>query len=144
MSSVINDAKAFLGQSLDEVIEALGPDVDPVPGDTYGQLDDLTFVHAPRTFPGVLYVRNDIVELVYVGKKALADVSPSRLANELGEDGVRLRSRAGQAAGLWVHAQHGIAYSAQGETLDFVEVFQPRTTEDYEAQIYREPGPFIG
>lgn len=142
MSSVINDAKGFLGQSLDEVIETLGPDVDPVPGDTYGQLGDLTFIHAPQVFPGVLYVHNDRVELVYVGKKALTDLSPSRLADELGGEGVRLRSRAGRTAGLWVHAQRGIAYSAQGEHLDFVEVFRPRTTEQYEAQIYREPGPF--
>lgn len=140
---VIDDARAYLGRSLEDVLQALGPDAEPVEGDEYGQLERLTLVHDATVFPGVLYLLNGEVELVYLGRNALTGLSPSGLTAQLGDDAIRLRSRAGKTASHWVHAEQGIAYSEQGDTLQFVEVFRPRTQQAYEAEIYREPPAFI-
>ena len=42
-----------------------------------------------------------------------------------------------------VHAEQGVAYSADGDEVAFVEVFRPRSLAEYERDIYRDPGLFI-
>jgi hypothetical protein len=44
---------------------------------------------------------------------------------------------------MFVYASEGVAFSAAGRSLNFVEVFRPRSQKEYEAEIYREPKPFI-
>ena len=36
-----------------------------------------------------------------------------------------------------------MAFSADGDEVEFLEVFPPTTLERYESEIYREPGPFV-
>lgn len=143
MTSLIADARAFLGRNLEEVQRALGPDAEPVPGDEYGRMEDVTSIRDLQVFPGTIYLKDDEVELVRVGSRDLASSTRADLDALLGDDAVRLRSRAGKRANLWVHASQGVAYSAQGEELHFLEVFRPRTQQQYEDEIYREPPAFI-
>ncbi|MBS3940884.1 MAG: hypothetical protein KG028_07980 [Actinobacteria bacterium] len=143
MPSVVADARVYLGRSLDEVLDVLGPDAEPIPGDEYGRLDDVTSIEYTPVYPGTLYLQDGVVDLVYLGRGALADVTRSQITAEVGDDGVRLRSRAGKQANLVVHAEQGVAYSAEGDTLHFLEVFRPRSQAAYEAEIYADPGAFI-
>lgn len=144
MPSVLDDARAYLGRSLDDILQELGPDVDPAEGDDYGQLQDLTSVDGAGVLPGLLFFLDGQVELIYLEGDVLADLSPSDLAAQLGDDPAWLDSRAGKKANLMVYAEQGVAYSEQnGTTLHYVEVFRPRSQEAYEAEIYRQPGPFI-
>lgn len=143
MSSVLADARAYLGRTLEEVQRALGPHAEPIPGDEYGAMGEVTSIEYDVVFPGTLFLRDDTVELIYLGEDAVAGLSRADLAAELGGEAVRLRSRAGKQAGLFVHAEQGVAYSAQGDSLDFVEVFRPRSQSAYETEIYREPHAFI-
>lgn len=139
MPSALEEARALLGRSLDDVQRAVGGAV-PVPDDAYGAMEDVISIAGQQ---GLVYLKDGHAELVYLDGDALSDVSPSSLAVEFGDPAVRLRSRAGKRANLWVDAPHGIAYSEQGGALDFVEVFRPRSQAEYETEIYLDPGPFI-
>ena len=143
MNKALTVARALVGRSLEDVRRALGPGESESDGDDYEALEDLTSVQNRGRFPGTVYLRNGEVELVYVGPGALEGVTPADLEEELKGRPARLRSRAGKKASLFVHAGQGIAYSAHGDELHFVEVFKPRSLEEYEAAIYKDPGPFI-
>lgn len=78
-----------------------------------------------------------------MGREGCGSFDSAALPRHLGDEPVRLASRAGKLAHLLVHATEGIAYSVRGETVHFLEVFRPRSRREYETQIYREPGPFI-
>lgn len=143
MGSLVEDARAYLGLTLEEVLGVLGPEARAFPGDEYGAMHDVTSVNAEPTFPGKLYLDDGRVELVRVSRRPLADLSRADLDAQFGADAIRLRSRSGKKANLWVHAEQGVAYSAQGDTLDFLEVFGPRSQAAYEAEIYADPGAFI-
>ena len=138
-----SDARAFLGRSLEEVQALLGPGAESVHGDEYGPMTDVTSIANPAVFPGTLYLAGGRVELVRLDGGVLEAVSRYELDAQFGGDAVRLRSRAGKLANLCVHAEQGVAYSAQGQSLDFLEVFRPRTQQAYEEEIYREPLAFI-
>lgn len=143
MPAVVDDARAFLGRTLTDVQRTLGPDAEPIPGDEYGRMEDVTSIRDAAVFPGTLFLLDGEVELVYVDGEALPEVTPADLTAQLGDGAVALRSRAGKRANLWVHAEQGVAFSAQDDTLDFLEVFRPRSQAAYEAEIYREPHAFI-
>jgi hypothetical protein len=143
MTSLIADARAFLGCSLAEVQDKLGPAAEPIPGDEYGQMEVVTSIEDPDAFPGTIYLQDDVVELVRIGRRNLTSLTRTDLDGEFGGNAVRLRSRSGKRANLWVHAEQGVAYSAQDDALDFLEVFRPRPQQRYEDEIYRDPGPFI-
>src|SRR6056297_2647142 len=142
MTSLIDDAQTYLGHDLDEVQRLLGPRAEAVPGDEYGQLDDVTSIEDPAVFPGTVYLVDGVSELVRIGPDDLTGVTRAELDARFGDGAVRLRSRAGKRANLWVHAQQGVAYSAQDDTLDYLEVFRPRSQQRYEAEFYREPPAF--
>lgn len=142
MTSLVDDARAYLGHDLDEVQRLLGPDAEVVPGDEYGQLQDVTSVEDPAVFAGTIYLVDDVAELVRIGPDDLTGVRRSDLDARFGDGAVRLPSRAGKRANLWVHAEQGVAYSAQDDTLDYLEVFRPRSQQRYEAGFYRRPPAF--
>ncbi|MFP4148775.1 MAG: hypothetical protein ACLFUG_04215 [Nitriliruptoraceae bacterium] len=143
MTDLIARARTFLGRGLEEVQALLGPGAEPIPGDEYGRLTDLTSIEDPTVFPGTLYLADGVVDLVRVGPDDLVSVSRSDLESQLGGDAVGLASRAGKRATLWVHAPEGVAYSEEDGVLHYLEVFRPRPQERYEAELYREPGPFL-
>lgn len=141
--TLIDRARAFLNLSLDAVQQTLGDDAYTVSGDEYGNMSNLTSMESPQRFPGTVYVEDDSVVLVRVNRRGLADVSPEAFRTHLGDGAVRLRSCAGKTAHLLVYAERGIAYSAQGETVHFLEAFLPCIQREYERRIYRDPGIFI-
>ena len=141
--SLVSDARSFLGLSLKELRGILGEGAEAVSGDAYGKMEDLTSIEGQPAFAGTIYLENDTVVLVRLGQDALSEYKTEELQTQHGTKTLRLRSPAGKRANLWVSAEQGIAYSAQNETLHFIEVFRPRTQHEYQAQIYRQPGPFI-
>jgi len=143
MTSLIATARTFLGLSLEEAKRVLDNAAQPVPGDEYGRMRNVTSIENPAVFPGTLYLENETVQLVRVGCEVLADITSTDLREHFGDDAVRLRSRAGKRAHLWVYAEQGVACSAEGETVHFLEVFPPCSQGEYEARIYREPHDFI-
>ena len=141
--SLLTRARAFLGLGLAEVQRVLGDGARPVPGDEYGRMENVTSIENPQVFPGTLYLGNETVELVRVGRAGLAEITEPMLRAHCGPDPVCLRSRAGKTANMWVYAPQGVAYSSQGETVHFLEVFHPCSHGEYEARIYREPPDFV-
>lgn len=143
LSALVHDARAFLGLGIDEVKGLLGPAVQPVPGEEYQNLKDLTSLENQNVFPGIIYLKNGAVELIRVGRSELASFDRAALLDEFGDGAFRLRSRAGKRAHLLVFARQGIACSVSGEQLDYLEVFRPCTQQEYRAHIHLDPGPFI-
>lgn len=143
ISSLLSDARSFVGLSLEELRRIIGEGAEAVSGDEYGKMEDLTSIEGQPAFPGTIYLENGTVALVRIGREALREYRTEELQAQHGTNMLRLRSRAGKLANLWVSAEQGIAYSAQGETIHFIEVFRPRTQQEYQAQIYWDPGPFI-
>ncbi|HKK48483.1 MAG TPA: hypothetical protein VJ932_05270 [Alkalispirochaeta sp.] len=140
---VIDTAGSFLGLSREDAVRALGETVQQISGDEYGNMKNVISMEACEVFPGTLYLRNDAVALIRLGTEALATVTMDMLRARFGTTAVRRASRAGKQANLWVYAEQGIAFSARGQTIHFLEVFSPCSQEEYEAQIYKNPGDFI-
>jgi hypothetical protein len=108
----------------------------------YEKLEDVDAVDPPD-FPGTVFLRGGRVELVYVPRRALEGVSAAPLRAELGEPEAQLRSRAGKTYAQNVYPSAGVAFAAHGDELAYVEVFRPRSLDEYERDIYREPRAFI-
>lgn len=83
------------------------------------------------------------VRLVTVNRDGLRGGTKAGLCSQIEGDPVRLRSRASKRAQLLIYASQGIAFSSQGEELDFLEAFAPCTQDEYEARYYRPPNLFI-
>jgi hypothetical protein len=141
MASVLDVAHALIGRSSEQVRAVLDGGGAEEAADDYQRLEDVTSIRSSR-FPGTVYLRDGVAALVYLGPEAVAGLSPRDLEASAGSDPVMLASRAGHEATLVVHAQKGLAYSAAGDEVQFVEVFAPCTQAEYEAGIYEDPGPF--
>jgi hypothetical protein len=138
----LDEARTLLGLTESQVLARLGAGEDDVQRDVgYEGLEGLSVVHRPEAFAGRVYLRDGTPELVYFS--APEGVTGSGLDAELGGTGAELRSRAGKMFNHHVHAEQGVAYSADGDEVAFVEVFAPRPLADYERDIYRDPGPFV-
>lgn len=128
------EAEAWLGG--DVVREAAGD---------YGRLRGLD-VLTTREKPGVrIYVKDDSVVLVYVGRTALPEgLTPERLKGEFTATAVEsLRSRQGKRGRMSVAAEQGIAWSSLDDEIGWVELFRPRSFEDYQRDIYKTPPKFV-
>jgi hypothetical protein len=142
-ANLIDSARAFLGQSLEDARNLLGGDVEQVVGDQYGRMRDVISLESTKAFPGTLYVKGGEVRLVRVDHTGLRGLRRSALCSKMGDDFVRLPSRAGKQATILLYAREGIAFSCQGERLHFLEVFEPCTQKEYEDRYYRPPPAFI-
>lgn len=143
MPTFLSDARAFILLSTDEVRRRLGLAAVEENSVKYEQLKNLTSLKNATVFPGTVYLKNDRVELIYFTRNTLKDLKPADLERELHGEPILLRSRAGKVANLYVHAEAGVAYSAEDDEIHFIEVFRPRPQNAYEAEIYIDPGPFI-
>lgn len=112
-------------------------------GVEYGKLKKLELLNNDETEPTELYFRGGKLRLAYVGRTALADGNKAALFEALGETEHKLRSGAGKGATLYVYPEKGVAFSATGQRLDFLEVFPPCSFKDYESEVYEEPPRFI-
>ena len=44
---------------------------------------------------------------------------------------------------MHAYPEQGVAFSAEDGRVQFVELFPPLPPERYQAEIYKDPGPFI-
>lgn len=133
--------------SRDELLSRLRIDEASVePGYAYESMTGLERAYDPDRLPVHVYFDGDEVVMMFTEEAAFLDsVTPESVRERLGEPTLTLRSSAGKRSTLWVYPGAGLAVSAGGDTdaVDFVEVFPPTTAEEYEQNIYDDPGPFI-
>lgn len=91
---------------------------------------------------GHFFFRGQEQVMLYVPATALADIDPAALERELGEPAARLRSRAGGDSAFLVYPGRGVALSTDGRAVEILEIFPPRSLEQYVAEIWRDPGVF--
>jgi hypothetical protein len=138
--SLLERARELRGLSRGALL-ARAPDASVDEDVRYEKLRPVARVRAPSVWPGYFYFDGDRQVMLYAGDPSEAD--PGELAGRLGPGGHELRSRAGKRAVLHVWPEQGVAFSEEGGGVDFLEVFEPTTLEDYEARIYEDPGEFI-
>ena len=136
------DIRRFAGMDEAQAREALGPGTTEDPESDYQNLDELLELDNPAVFPGSIYVKDGKVRLVYVGDAALEGTTPEDLEAQLDGKPERLRSRAGKSATIRLHADQGVAYSADTSQVHFVEAFPPTTVNAYRSTVYKEPPAF--
>jgi hypothetical protein len=144
MAFDLDGCRAMLQLSEDQVRERLDGEGSETRRDLrYEGLEHVTQYYNPRVFPGRVYVRDGRVQMVYVPSgPALKGLTTDQLEKQLGGKATELRSRAGKSSVQTVRPQEGVAYSSEGDEVQFVEVFSPRTLDAYKSDIYRDPGPF--
>ena len=71
------------------------------------------------------------------------DLPPAAVAELVGDDPPRLRSRAGKHAWALVRAEEGVAVTEDDGRIRFVEVFPPTTFDDYRDRIHAPPPHFV-
>lgn len=143
MRSVLAEARALVSLSEAEVRERLGSSAEEDPESDYEALEDVLELRNDAVFPGSVYLRDGRVELVYLPRAAVGGLTRDELEGEFESEAVRLRSRAGKKASMYVRPKEGIAYSADQHRVHFIEVFPPCDLEEYKRRIYVEPPKFI-
>jgi hypothetical protein len=138
----VRTAMELLELSEEELLARLGADEDDIePGVRYEGLENLSVLYRPDLFPGRIYLRDGRPQIIYLS--APEDTTETELRGVVHGLGVDLPSRAGKMFNHRVYVEAGIAISADGDEIAFVEVFPPCSLAEYEHDIYREPGPFI-
>jgi hypothetical protein len=108
----------------------------------YERLRGVDRLYAPDFNPAYFYFAGDELRMVFVPDEYTEGSSAAPLAAELGPADHRLQSRAGAASLIELHADRGVAYSHDGDRLEFVEVFPPASADWYLAEVYEDPGEF--
>ena len=122
-------------------LEATAKDFDS--GHSYEGLKKLHLLESENTDPIEVYFSGDKFALGYVEGPSLADGNKRELLAALGEPADKLASRAGKGSTIYVYPEKGLAFSAKGQELEFLEVFPPTTLAKYKKDIDREPPDFV-
>jgi len=139
----LKEAREMLGRPFATVRESLEDGGEYRGQARYEGLEGVEQVYNKEKFAGRVYGRDGRVEVIYVpGGSALADTTVKELSSGMKGKGKEMRSRAGKEFTHVVYAEEGLAFSAEGDELGFVEVFRPRPLKQYLEDIYRDPGPF--
>lgn len=109
----------------------------------YEGLSGLDELENEATSPVTIYFKGDAFALGYIEGPSLAEGSKRDLIEALGEPEERLPSRGGKGSTICVYPAKGLAFSATGQMLEFLEVFPPTTLAKYKKDIYRKPPDFI-
>jgi hypothetical protein len=122
-------------------------EVEAMPGATVA--DDVAYervrgVDRVSTPEAHFFFDGDRLRVVYVSDASFGDVPAAPLLDELGRGEV-MRSRAGKHSTMHVWPERGLAASVDEEDgrLEFVEVFEPMSLEEYLDGIYEEPAPHL-
>lgn len=111
----------------------------------YEGMKEVTEIHRPdrpELGPARFFFRNGKLALIYLSDAAaLAELDLDAVVGDAAGKATLLRSRAGKTSNLHVHADKGLAIS-KGKKVEFIEIFQPTTQQEYEQTIYVAPGPF--
>ena len=137
---------SFREFSLQQVLQQFPIAQDQIGHDAnYMQLDGLTELYDPDTYPGHFFFRQGKLVLFYAEdiSEQIETLKPNFLAQHLGQPDAVLRSRAGKTHNHYVYADKGIAYSANSNQVSYLEIFQPCSLDTYKSQMYFEPSPFI-
>ncbi len=138
-----HDLEEIRGLTRAEAFERFGATEDDlVRGVSYNQLEGVDRLD-PQDFPGHLFFRGDELVMVYVPRRSLTGLAPGALEAELGRPDALLPSRAGADSSFHVYPERGIAFSANRDTVEMLEVFPPTTLDAYKTQIHYDPGEFI-
>lgn len=135
---------AFRNLSMDEIRIRLSISEENIESNvSYEKLTQLTKYNSNEHI-GHFYFREGKLVILYIGKnEKLEQLDPKTLQEKLGEQGIRLRSRAGKKFNHYVYPAKGVAFSADSHSVRFIEIFPPTSLEEYKAKIYDEPQPFI-
>jgi hypothetical protein len=139
---VIASLREALGQQLFAFANAHGYHGDAIRhGMTYGHLHGLDSLHDAEVGPQTYYAAGGEIMLAYLPKIA---AKADRVAERLGTPEASLRSRAGKQFLHRIFAARGVAFSARkgGDDLLLLEVFTPRSLEEYMDSLYDDPGRF--
>lgn len=115
---------------------------------TYGNLAHVVELHNASAHPARFYFRDakpdgKPVAIVIDADDLRAPVGPKELRTELGAPRDMLASRAGKDFTHYVYPERGIAYSANADSVAYLEIFPPTTLAQYEQELYLDPGPFV-
>jgi len=118
-------------------------DADVSAGGAYYGLRPVDKWHRPAVHPAYFIIQGDQLAMIYIDdQRALSGVHPDALRAEFGEPEASLRSRAGKAVPLKVHASKGLAYAGKEDRVYYLEIFPPMSLADYQARIYEDPGVY--
>jgi hypothetical protein len=121
-------------------LEAAGATAEP--DVAYERLRGVERIHAPELHPAFFYFTGDELRMAFIPDEHTEGRSAAPLAAELGPPDRTLRSRAGKNSRIELHGGDGIAYSHDGDRLEFIEVFAPGGGEWYLDEVYEDPGAF--
>ena len=105
----------------------------------YERLKNLTSVADKAGEIPTLFFRGKRQVLMYLNAEMLAarKLTPEDFYQKFGGKFVELRSRAGKTHKQIVYPAQGVAFSTDGASLDFLEIFPPTTIAKYKREIYR-------
>jgi hypothetical protein len=140
----LTELEGLPGLSLSEAAARLG--LDPASREharNYGSLTNVDSIRAKGS--GFrLFARDNKVVLVYVSEAGLPHRANHQALARRAGTGVRtLRSRQGRTAQTYVAAEAGLAWSALGGDIGWIELFPPMSFDAYRETIYKEPPTFI-
>ncbi|WP_041233032.1 hypothetical protein [Cylindrospermum stagnale] len=141
----LDDFLAFRNLSMEEIRTRLSISEENTEQNVgYEKLTQLTLFHNPNAHFGYFYFRDGKLVMLYVGDhEQVEQLDPKVLEEKLGGRGIRLRSRAGKRFNHYVYPDKGVAFSADSQSVSFIEIFPPTSIEAYKADIYEEVPPFI-
>jgi len=130
-----DDAQARLGSTDSEIEKNVG----------YERLKNLTSVTEKTGEIPTLFFQGKMQVMMYLTAEMLEarELKPEDFYKKFGKQYVQLRSRAGKTHKQIVYPANGIAFSTDGASLDFLEIFPPTTIAKYKREIYQTVPAFI-
>jgi hypothetical protein len=146
MQGRLAQLQALLGTDQQAFIDRFGIQPEHIRSDAaYEGLKDVTEIHRPdhaELGPARFFFRDGRLALIYLSDPAAIPAPEiDAIKSDPSAKGTVLRSRAGKTSNLHVYAEKGVAIS-MGKQIDFIELFQPTTPQQYEQAIYVPIGPF--
>lgn len=147
MQGRLTQLKALIGTDQQIFVERFGIRPEHIrSAAAYERMKDVTEIYDPEQRDlgsAHFYFRNARLAVIYLADaSAIGDREIDAFKRDRADEGTVLRSRAGKTSNLHVYADKGLAVSVDRE-IDFIEIFQPMTQQEYEQTIYVAPGSFV-
>lgn len=142
---IINKWFSWRELTLDQMYAQLGAvNTSKKENASYGNLKNLTALENEDSYPGLLFYKDNRFVLSYVDEmyEELEGWDPQALLAHWGEPDAILRSRAGKRFRQHVFASQGITIATDGQSIAFLEIYEPMSLENYETQFYIKPKSF--
>lgn len=148
-NSVLSDWLALLGLTFEEIKARFHMHSKNLDSHTsYGNLARVVELHNASAHPARFYFRDakpdgKPIAIVIDTSDTLDKLDPGTLRAELGAPRDMLASRAGKDFTHYVYPKRGVAFSANADSVAYLEIFPPTTLAQYEQDLYLDPGPFV-